>query len=314
MDKKNLMKLHKQLSVSLATVEQMLVELGSPAPTEAPEKPDVITGSTETVQKPPQPPKPTEAKRELSVDIHDPDWPIALPESVIVRSDSQKWARANTILTKFEKIKGPVLDFGCGEGHTTISLRDLGSDATGYDIKDHESWVSLSSDGVFTTDWDIIQDKGPFQSVLFHDVVDHVENESIEDVMQKINSVLVDNGRVYVMAHPYSSRHGGHLYEVENKAYLHMLLDDDKIKEIYPDIPPNQKIVKPQGNYQRFFTGSFTIEHKKVIPQSIEPWILTNLLPEIKERWYQDLQPEQVEKILQIGGIYYTLRKLPATI
>jgi len=252
-----------------------------------------------------------EVSRKLPVSMDDPEWPAALPESSIVRTDSQKWARANTILTKFETIKGPILDFGCGEGHTTIALNDQDIKCIGYDRVLNDSWTKISSStGVFTTDWDTVVENGPYESILLHDVLDHLEEESIEDVMKKVTNCLVENGRAYVMVHPYSSRHGGHLYEKNNKAYLHLLLTSEEIANEYPEAPANQRIVKPQGQYQKYLTQDFTIVEKKVIPQTLEPWVVKNLVPTIRELWYSDLGRNQVEKVLQIGGIYYTLKKL----
>ena len=278
---------------------------------EGPSEPSGSPPNQKAASSPTSPKKPKKTKRRLPVDIDDPNWPAALPSGVIVNNNPKKWVRANTIFTKFETFKGPVLDFGCGEGHTTITLHDQNLESVGYDREANESWAKISSsDGIFTDDWEAVKEKGPYESVLLHDVLDHIEGEEIEDALKKIASVMTDNGRVYVMAHPFSSRHGGHLYYHENKAYLHLLLDDDDIAENFPGTPFNQQIVKPQGQYQKYITDQFTIVNKKVIPQAIEPWVCTNLLPAIKDRWFETLDISKVEKILQIGGIYYTLEKL----
>lgn len=298
-----LKQLRDQLRTSLNLVNELLKE--------GPSEPSEDTPAEKSPESPAKAEKAKKAKRKFRVDIDDPDWPVALPEGVIVVNDSQKWARASTIFTKFETMQGPVLDFGCGEGYTTVFLRDQNIKVTGYDRVSSEKWSRISaSDDVFTNDWETIKENGPYKSVMLHDVIDHVEGETIEEVLSKIDSVLDENGRVYVMAHPYSSRHGGHLYTEKNKAYLHLLLEDEEIAEDFPDAPFNQQIIKPQGQYQKYFTDQFTIIDKKVVPQNLEPWVIENLVPEIKKRWFGTLDQSKVEKILQIGGIYYTLGKL----
>lgn len=251
----------------------------------------------------------------LFVDIDDPDWPLALPESTIVRNDIQKWARANTVLTKFDKMDGPVLDFGCGEGHISIAMSDRELKVVGYDIKDNNIWNEIkNSDTIFTTVWDEVKKLGPYKSVLLHDVIDHIENSTIEEVLDNISNIISDDGRIYVMAHPFSSRHGGHLYETANMAYLHLLIGDSEIDIEYPNAPPNQRIIKPQGQYQKYFTNKFKIINKKVVQQRVEPWIINNLLPEIQRVWFPTLDNYKIEKIMEIGGIYYTLEKLSNSI
>lgn len=298
-----LKEIRDQLRTTLNFVNNILKEGSSEA-----------KGSLQGSEAPDSPPiseKPKEVKRRLPVPMDDPNWPVALPTGAIVANDSQKWARANTIFTKFETFRGKTLDFGCGEGHTTVALHDQNIQVVGYDNQVYENWVKISSsDELFTADWDTIVRDGPYDSILLHDVLDHVEGEEVEEALEKVDSVLAEKGRVYVMTHPYSSRHGGHLYTTTNKAYLHLLLDDEDIAQNFPDAPPNQQIVKPQGQYQKYLTSRFTILDKKVIPQTVEPWVITNLLPAIKERWYGDLEKSKIEKILKIGGIYYTLEKL----
>src|SRR5690554_6005469 len=104
-----LKQLRDQLRNSLNLVNELLKE-GPSEPSEATlaEKGPENSQATEN---------PKKAVRKLPVDIDDPNWPAAMPEGVIVINDSQKWARASTIFTKFETMQGPVLDFGCGEGH-----------------------------------------------------------------------------------------------------------------------------------------------------------------------------------------------------
>jgi 2-polyprenyl-3-methyl-5-hydroxy-6-metoxy-1,4-benzoquinol methylase len=269
-------------------------------------RPPLEEGATDTSESQ----KPQEEPRKITVSIDDPEWPAAIPESAIVKTEPQKWARANTVLTKFEKMRGPVLDFGCGEGHITATLNEQDIKTLGYDINPNDLWDKIGEFKQFTTEWESVVEQGPYSSILLHDVIDHVEKESVSEILAKISDVLEENGRVYIMAHPFSSRHGGHLYEKNNLAYLHMIISDAERASNYPDAPPNQKITKPQGQYSKLLTEKFTIVNKKVIPQQLEPWVLANLLPEIKEVWYPKLDIERVEKILEIGGIYYTLEKL----
>lgn len=310
MNIKQLQHIRQHLIKSLELTECLMKELGLEVPPLAPEK----SNEPLSTQKASETKKPKKAKRKLPVDVDNPDWPHAIPESVIVKTDSQKWARANTILTKFQEMEGPALDFGCGDGHITIVMSDQKIPTIGYDIRESRIWNRITSDeNIFTTDWNTVVEKGPYKSILLHDVIDHVEEESIEELLNKVATILDDHGFVYIMAHPFSSRHGGHLYEHINKAYIHLLLNDEEIAE-YDGIPSNQFIIKPQGQYQKYFTKDFVIVEKKVVPQPIEPWVSKNLIPHIKEIWFPDMDTSKVEKVLQIGGIYYTLKKIATPI
>lgn len=171
-------------------------------------------------------------------DLRNPVWPEAVDPSMIcdVNSEEDKIERANSVLDLYieENIKNKkFLDFGCGEGHIVSAAEDnKAAFAMGYDIKDTFSEnLKQKLPNSFTTDWDKVAENGPYDIILFYDVFDHVEKESEIQVLEKLKNVLSDSGKIYARMHPWTSRHGGHLYHEINKAFVHIALTETELED-----------------------------------------------------------------------------------
>jgi hypothetical protein len=49
--------------------------------------------------------------------------------------------------------------------------------------------------------------------------------------------------------HPWCSRHGGHLYNSLNKAFVHVVLSKDELIEMGHEVETVAKVIYPQGTY-----------------------------------------------------------------
>ena len=246
--------------------------------------------------------------------IDDRYWPLAITESNTIKTERSKWIRANLIASGFPNIQSPVLDFGCGEGHLTMILRNKNLETHGYDTQPLESWKRYFDDPELELEHAFFSSAGQltdrkYKSIIMYDVIDHVVHDSVVDVLGLAHRLLEDDGRLYVSAHPFSGINGGHIYGEHNKAYLHMLLSDEELEKCEGYIP-NIKCVRPNAQYQKFFADKFNIENKEVITNNLDKWVTDNIFDLICTKWYRNTPREQVKKILEITRINYTLSKI----
>lgn len=203
-------------------------------------------------------------------------WPQAVDPVLIAdpNSEEDKISRAHGILSIVisEPITGKFLDFGCGEGHVVaeVGRRSL---AVGYDVE-NQNWSRFkpSPNAIFTTSWEDVVKNGPYDYVLAYDVFDHMkdENEPLQELV-KIRSVMSDKGKMFVRMHPWCSRHGTHLYLSINRAYLHMCLSEDTLKNMGYKFLHTLKIIHPLNTYSKWFgDAGFKITSSNIIPEPVE--------------------------------------------
>lgn len=181
------------------------------------------------------------------------EWPQAIPEERICLTSGKHIERANGILNIFvsEYLKDKkFLDFGCGEGHVVAAAKkNEASLAIGYDIKNQ--WEDASN---LTPDWTEIQKNAPYDVILLHDVLDHIEMYDPIEALKKVKSVMSPDGHIYVRNHPWSSRHGGHLYLRKNLAFLHLVFDSVELTRIGGlEAEYNIKVHTPLETYRYWF-------------------------------------------------------------
>lgn len=210
---------------------------------------------------------------EIAKAIETPVWPEAVAPENICGPDNEQAAqdRANSILDVVvgEHLKGKkFLDFGCGQGHVVAEARKREAGlAVGYDID--ISGVKVNSDWV-TDHFDKIQSYAPFDIILLHDVLDHIKLIDPMEALRRVRSLLNRNGRVYVRNHPWSARHGGHLYEQKNKAFLHLIYDEVELLRLGGFVADyNIKVITPLETYKYWFDNT-GFEVKLGIPTTTE--------------------------------------------
>lgn len=176
--------------------------------------------------------------------INSDEWPEAVdPERICdLDSESDKKERAEVIIDMLPSATDKkFLDFGCGEGHVAQQIQ--AKHPMGYDIHRCSAWNENQ-----TTDWQVILNNGPYDLILAYDVLDHCNNPV--DALKKIKQAKSDKGLAFIRIHPWSSRHGGHLYHSINKAYAHLILKDEEIIEL------GGRVLSPRNisfNYRQWF-------------------------------------------------------------
>lgn len=248
-------------------------------------------------------------------------WPEAVSRSKIANEDSEqdKKERAdgisNTLIPVLHNKK--FLDFGCGEGYVVKHNANRSSMSVGYDIKANSksfAWEEVSEKMLLTTDFEKVREYGPYDIILIYDVLDHVENETIEQVLEKAKSVLDPEGIIRLRCHPWTSRHGGHAYREINKAFIHLVFNDNELKDLGLNLEFNQKITNPIKNYNDAISKVGLIKHSEVEleTQEVEDFFEQN--PLIKNRILQSLgltewTPQSPKHQLSQCFLDYTLKK-----
>jgi 2-polyprenyl-3-methyl-5-hydroxy-6-metoxy-1,4-benzoquinol methylase len=222
--------------------------------------------------------------------LNSKEWPAAVDPALIcdITSDQDKEDRAEGILdliidTHLENLK--FLDFGCGEGHV-INKSKLQNPkmSVGYDINKNDKWDkwAKSTTTAYTNEWQIVETYAPYNVILLYDVIDHM-NCSYQELVQQlkaVKSVLAPNGKVYVRTHPWCSRHGTHLYQKLNKAYVHLILTNEEIESLGHKQEKTRKVIHPITEYEDIFTkAGFKIHGQpNKIREGVEPFFTNNII------------------------------------
>ena len=206
--------------------------------------------------------------------LDDPKWPLAVESFLIVdrNSEKQKMERGQNIvddlLPNLQDLK--FLDFGCGEGHVVKVAQEKAKLAVGYDpaLDISEDWFVRSIERV--------KSLGPFDVIILYDVLDHVLNPL--ETMQQVVDCTHKDTRVVIRVHPWTSRHGGHLYQEKNKAYLHLVFKKEELNEIGLNPASFTKM-----DYESIFnTVGLKVKQKDEIVDMPENFFLEN--PVLKKR------------------------------
>jgi 2-polyprenyl-3-methyl-5-hydroxy-6-metoxy-1,4-benzoquinol methylase len=223
--------------------------------------------------------------------VHQDQWPVAIEPYLISNQDSEddKLIRAEGIIQDF--IKTPLanknfLDIGCGEGYVTYLSSFDTKKSVGYDIisqnwdhfdkKDNLEFVTSAG----------FQDK--FDVILLNDVLDHADKPI--ELLKLAKNAQADNGTIHVRCHPWTSRHGTHLYRQLNKAYLHLVFTEPELYGLGLIPEKVNPLIDPINTYKEWFAeAGLKIVREEAISQDIETFFTTQpvLLRRIKEKFVQ---------------------------
>lgn len=183
--------------------------------------------------------------------LNSNEWPEAVPPFLICDdSDNDKFDRAEGIIDyiNYDLKDKKFLDFGCGEGHVVKKLATDGINAFGYDIKqsDNFEWTNT-----LTTDIEFIKHNKPYDVILLYDVLDNADDPS--NILKLIKNLCNKNTKIHVRCHPWTSRHGSHLYYQLNKAYIHLIFNDIELSKLGINIGFFNKIYAPIAYNQKWF-------------------------------------------------------------
>ena len=142
-----------------------------------------------------------------------------------------------------------------------------GALSIGYDLiqSGNLEW----NNDILTTDWEVVENNGPFDFILLYDVLDHVENPV--EVLNKIKKVCNLETKVFVRCHPFTCRHGGHLYHKMNKAFIHFIFTEEELAELGLKVDIIQKTYTPiKDNNKWFSDAGFKVTVSDTITTPVE--------------------------------------------
>ena len=242
------------------------------------------------------------------------DWPVAVnPVLICNTSDStEKCDRAQGIIDLMveEDLAGKrFLDFGTGLGYVPyVAIGENPLWSVGYDIVANEEWANFEQKPnlVLTTEYDKLKEYGPFDVILLFDVIDHAEDPL--RTLQQVYELLSDNGKVYLRAHPWMSRHATHAYYELNKAYIHLIFNDQELSQILTKPERVNKIVKPLATYTKLFDDT-GFRQEDARPLKVDPELFFQT-PIIANRIIKNTGHKEFPKFqMSMEWIDYILKK-----
>jgi hypothetical protein len=266
----------------------------------------------------------SKAGSQTITETHLQGWPKAVEEIVKIDDNAAKTAKGLLALIQMrvETKDKTILDFGCGEGYIAASASTNTKKIVAYDIKDK---IFAPSDKMIkTTDYDQVTKEGPYDIIICHDVLDHIEpistieeNTHLEPLhistLRKLSELLTEQGKIHIRCHPWTSRHGGHIYRQQNMAFLHMILSDQEYEKscMLTNVQVTHRIYRPLEYYNRCIEKSglkitsVTTEH-----QDIEPFVIDKLLAKIIESWPNPKpNTDELKELLKINFIDYIISR-----
>ena len=241
--------------------------------------------------------------------LNNDAWPMAVEETAICETEDSMKVRADAIINCVvgEHLKDlKFLDYGCGFGHTTVAAQAAETKITlGYDV----DLAKCKLQGpIFTADFEEVKKNAPYDVVLIHDVLDHITLIDPIAALRQVRSVLPNKGRVYIRLHPWSARHGGHLYKQINKAFLHLVLDDVELTRIGGwTCEHNIKVIRPIPTYRHWFEQSgFEIKSEIPVKRKVEEVFLkpSHIHGRLVDLWGN---AEELEQHMEIEFMEYIL-------
>jgi 2-polyprenyl-3-methyl-5-hydroxy-6-metoxy-1,4-benzoquinol methylase len=233
-----------------------------------------------------------EDENKITAIINNDEWPQAVDPQLIVSTLADKMTRAESVLYLFlqDQVAGKkILDFGTGEGHMAVAVANKGANlAVGYDINQYDSWATFpqGSNLIFSTDFNLVSQHGPYDSVILYDVLDHTKNPV--GVLQQVRGVLSDTGKVAIRCHPWCSRHGGHLYRSMNKAYAHLFLSTEVVFRLSGGMAPLQRVIHPIQTYRNWFRDAgFKVDSEEIVREGPEQFFMKEPQSKVIKAWFR---------------------------
>lgn len=249
-------------------------------------------------------------------DLDEPSWPLAVPSHMLVNTDDpmvRQFRAIQVIGIMSIPLSGlKVLDFGCGDGFVSQELANNSEKVVGFDIRNHKSWASHNNKNLMlTTEWSAVVSNAPYDLVIGFDTFDHLENVDLDDGMRSLWEIMSPDSRAFFRFHPWTAKHGSHLYERCNKAYAHLVLTPDELaqKRLFADY--NVKITRPFATYDSLFTkNGFSILKRKGHTEEVEAFFDDRLIDRINKVCYRGkAEKDAIRKIMALQFIDYTIKK-----
>lgn len=89
-----------------------------------------------------------------------------------------------------------VLDFGCGTGYGTKVLREYFKEVDAFDVVDEKD-LGISEQRGIITDFNKLK-KDHYNVVTCFEVIEHLDEKTQEELMQRLHSHLQDDGTLFI--------------------------------------------------------------------------------------------------------------------
>jgi 2-polyprenyl-3-methyl-5-hydroxy-6-metoxy-1,4-benzoquinol methylase len=243
-------------------------------------------------------------------------WPEAVPQFLVAKDASaeDQMNRANAVLDML--LDRPVenlsfLDFGCGDGWIVQEIIKRGvSEAIGYDIKPNANWENLQNVS-FTQNFAELKNNH-YDVIFLYDVLDHCEDPLF--IMDQIKKLIKPSGTVYVRCHPWTSKHATHLYKQGiNKAYLHLFLSYNEIKELISQEPMFTRNEKNPIKAYHWWFHDFLIKKERLVKEPVSDFFYVPAFKELvaNEQQIPLEEMDQFVKQFEVQFIDYCLSPKP---
>jgi SAM-dependent methyltransferase len=207
-------------------------------------------------------------------------WPEAVPPGHIAdessEADKQERAEGIAALILPPTTNRRFLDLGCGEGHVVGYASGGARVSVGYDIRRPErspfQWEEDDGKMLLTTDFEKVRSRGPYDVILIYDVIDHAEEETMDEILERAASVLHPDGSIYLRCHPWCGRHGGHAYRSFNKAFVHLVFSSEEMEHLGVACPPHARVLFPIDTYSEAISmaGLYKAEEPEIETHEVE--------------------------------------------
>ena len=155
--------------------------------------------------------------------------------------------------------------------------------SVGFDINKSDNWAtSADPNVVLTTDPNVVASNGPYDIVVIFDTIDHLQGIQPTDLLKITKSMLTPNGKIYMRAHPFTSRHGTHHYHDLNKAFVHLIFTPAELNQLIPNSTQSQfnlGVMTPIATYQKMFDDAgLKIANRRDIKEQPETFFKTPII------------------------------------
>lgn len=216
--------------------------------------------------------------------LNSDKWPVAVEPALICNDEEMKLERGRGIIDliiQTELKDKRFLDYGCGEGHVVkVSPEYSPAYSVGYDIKQYPTWQSVDNT-FFTTSFDEVSQRAPFDIILLFDVLDHSTTENPVELLNRVKSLLAPDGTIHMRCHPFTSRHATHAYNDINRGYLHLIFTPEEIQQLIPTsehMMPNIGVTRPILTYQGFIENAgLQIANRYDVIEPLSPFFKSQL-------------------------------------
>lgn len=240
----------------------------------------------------PSTPEPTDRTRRLEAAVAHEDWPVAIDGAFLVdrSSTEERGRRAHAILDTFldHSLAGTrFLHYHCSDGDVVAEAARRGAAALGYNTQAADDQALLVNDRA------LVAARGPYDAVLLFDVLDHLMDEEPEALLRRLAGLLTSQGRICVRCHPWSARHATHLFHRLNKAYLHLIFDDEELSLLGLQNLPTRRIIHPLATYGAWFKAAgLQVVDSYVAKQRVEVFFVEHYAQTIAAHWKTSPNPD----------------------